>query len=753
MKLTKLHLGVLLFIALLDFSGFAGHLQKSLSDHRYNLKSIEASGQIVLIAIDPKSLHEISKWPWPRSLHGKLIEKLEQAGVSEIAFDIDFSSNTNPKDDTAFENALKAANGSVILPTFKQLQKSNVEVNIHHTSPLQKFQKHSWLATVNVTPGRNGQIETMSYGHTVNGQFIPSLAAILSGNYKPKANDFYINYSIQSSTVPVISYTDILNNRINKTLLKNKKAIIGVTAIELGDHVFVPSQGMISGPMLQILASETLLQNKQLHTSSPITSLLGVLIIALVITIFAKKVKLFERIYLFLIAAIIIEIAAIFAQQYANLIINTSHWHLTLMAYFIATLVLEVDLRKVLIRMMRVELANTQQMFQQVFNNSFTGTIIANQDGIIQAASKTSTKLLKLEKQTNLKGKHYQDVLPPEIITAANQLLTQADKQNHTTHFASQSQINQSNGDQITLEFILTLTTLQSEKHNQQPQHIVSFSFQDITARHKAELAQRDAILAATQANIAKNEFLSNMSHELRTPLNAIIGFSDIMKNSNQSNNVSSQNSDFAAEIKNSGEQLLKIINDILTLTKIESNSLTINEQQCDLLEILDFAMESLSKIFPEQQLNLTLEHKGNLPDLNADPEICKQMVTELLSNAIKFSPSGSEIKIKAEKNQTGDLCLTIQDYGTGISHQEIEKIFAPFYQIESAKDRHFEGTGLGLTKANAFMKLHDGNIKIESTLGHGTTIHLIFPKERTIEIIPSVIDINSAKHKILKTG
>ena len=135
---------------------------------------------------------------------------------------------------------------------------------------------------MNIVPGRNGQIEKMAYGHIIQKEFVPSFAAMLTGKYQPNAQDFFIDFSINANSIPVFSFVDVLNNRIKTELLTGKKIVIGATATELGDNVFVPSQGLIAGPILQILAAETILQNRQLHTTKPMITLIGLMIIAFI---------------------------------------------------------------------------------------------------------------------------------------------------------------------------------------------------------------------------------------------------------------------------------------------------------------------------------------------------------------------------------------------------------------------------------------------------------------------------------------
>lgn len=686
---------------------------------------------MALVAIDAKSLKEIPQWPWPRSLHAKLIQKLEKAGVSDIAFDIDFSAITNKKDDKALLQALKQAKGSILLPAFKQVQTSNTNKTIIDTTPLPQFKKHSWLASVNIEAGRNGSIESMAYGHIIEDEFVPSMAAMLSGQYKPQAKDFFIDYSIQSSSVPIFSYADIINEKINTKLLKNKKIIIGATATELGDNLYVPHQGLISGPMLQVLATETLLQNRQLHETTPLITIIGILCLSLLILYISTKIKLAERIYLFIFASLLIESVALISQAYFNIIMKTSLWHVTLIAYFATILLQEIDIRKLMTNVMKVKLANTQQMFEQVFNDSFTGTIIANEKGLIQAASQSSMVILNLDPNISLIGKHYRDVLPNQMTRATDQLLSQANK-DHSTHCSGKTHLTDTAEQITTLEYIVTLSSVaNSRKEDTNEKHIISFSYQDISAREQTETAQKEAMEAANLSNKAKTDFLANMSHELRTPLNSIIGFSDVIK---QTGDANEDIKEFASEINTSGAHLLKVVNDILKLSQIESQAISLNKTSCSPLELIQSAVETVKPISTQMKTNIIIECNDHQPDMLIDITICKEVIYEILSNAVKFSPANSSIIINCKQNATGELSVSINDTGTGMSEQEIENVFSPFYQIDSSKNRQFEGIGLGLTKASAYMKLHDGKINVDSTLNEGTTIHLNFPKNCLID-------------------
>ncbi|GJM02261.1 MAG: hypothetical protein DHS20C08_07620 [Rhodomicrobium sp.] len=747
MQRLTFHIAVFLLTGLIAFAGFDRIIDNKISEYRFELLPQMASGEIVFIAIDHKSISTLKKWPWPRSTHAKLIKSLREYKVSEIAFDIDFSSETSVSEDNALRDALENADGSVILPTFRQTQKHlNGKETIVHNTPLKKFQEHSWLASVNIYPSRNGKIDSMPYGHKINDEFIPSLSALLTGVYKPSSNDFIIDYGIRSNSIPTYSYIDVLKKTVNPNLLQGRKVVIGASSTELGDKIFIPGQGIVAGPLLQILGAETIIQNRELKELSQISVWIGILLLAVFIALQPKTYSIISKLSLFAVLSITMELIALTAYHYNGLMINTALWHIALVGFLTATLINEIDLFKLMKIITEGKLSETQQIFEQVFNDSYTGAIVANDDGTIRAASNAVTNILKTPEGVTLEGNHYRHYLPETIAIAADHLLKETD---HSQGLINQSgktefKVDPENDDStIMLEYTITLSPLPQDKSKpDQQRRIITFAIQDITNRHQAEQAQKAAADAAIQSDKAKTDFLANISHELRTPLNSILGFSEIIEQQALGPDKLDQYSEFAGDIKTSGQQLLRVVNDIIHLTRVESGEFTMNEEDCDVIDIIEYAVEDVSVIFRGHTLNIAVESDDNLPSLRADSKICHEIMTAIISNAIKFSDDNEEIMIRAIKNREGELCISVQDHGTGISRSELNNIFKPFYQIESDKNRQFEGTGLGLTKANAYMRSLKGTLKVASSLGEGTTIYLTFPARRCFAKKETVISL-----------
>ncbi len=252
----------------------------------------------------------------------------------------------------------------------------------------------------------------------------------------------------------------------------------------------------------------------------------------------------------------------------------------------------------------------------------------------------------------------------------------------------------------------------------------------DISERKRAEEALRQAKFQAEAASRAKSEFLANMSHELRTPLNAILGFSDAMR-SGELGNV--KNEEYLRDIHDSGSHLLAMINDILDVSKIEAEKLDIFEERVDVGATVDACLRLMKERAAKGGVRLVRDIARKLPALYADERRVKQILLNLLANAINFTPAGGKVAVKAEKTAASGLALAIADSGVGMSEKDIVKALEPFGQVDSGSSRRHHGSGLGLPLAKGLAELHGGMLEIASEVGAGTEVSVTFPSERTV--------------------
>lgn len=252
----------------------------------------------------------------------------------------------------------------------------------------------------------------------------------------------------------------------------------------------------------------------------------------------------------------------------------------------------------------------------------------------------------------------------------------------------------------------------------------------DVTAEHEIDKKLLAAKEAAEAANAAKSQFLAVMSHELRTPLNSIVGFSEILASRQEDAPSREMTQDYATTILESSRHLQTLINDILDATRIDNGSITLTEQEIDAAEIIEIAIKMCRD--QAEKADVTLMAKlVNDVELRADLTRIKQVVLNIVTNAIKFSPAGAVVSIEMAKSAAGSFILQVRDGGIGVRPEDMERIFEPFVQVDDNIARRFAGIGLGLSIARKIARLHGGEVTLESQFGAGTTVRFELPPAR----------------------
>lgn len=254
----------------------------------------------------------------------------------------------------------------------------------------------------------------------------------------------------------------------------------------------------------------------------------------------------------------------------------------------------------------------------------------------------------------------------------------------------------------------------------------------DITQKKKAELSLLKAKMMAEENNRMKSEFLANMSHELRTPLTAIIGFSDLLSTQHYGE-LNKKQLDFVDHISNSGKHLLSVINDVLDLSKIEASKMELEYEYFSLIGLIDEVNKSLYPLAAKKCLEVSICNNNKELEIFADKMKVKQIMYNLLNNAIKFTPDNGSISVIAKKDDK-TIEVSISDTGIGIPAHMQEDIFDPFVQVDASNKRKYGGTGLGLALTKRFVEMHKGKIWVESEEGKGSTFTFTIPDQKNDE-------------------
>jgi cell cycle sensor histidine kinase DivJ len=255
----------------------------------------------------------------------------------------------------------------------------------------------------------------------------------------------------------------------------------------------------------------------------------------------------------------------------------------------------------------------------------------------------------------------------------------------------------------------------------------IVIGLRDVTERHAADAVREVARQEAERIATSKSQFLATMSHELRTPLNAIIGFSELLVQPGMVPPDDPRRDEYARIINGSGQHLLEVVNAILDMSKIESGMMTVEQERVEVGQVIRSSRELLAVRAADKAVALTESLAPDLPDLIADRRALKQVLLNLMSNAVKFTPHGGDVTVTAVRDRD-HVEIVVADNGCGIAEADLTQLGAPFFQARQSYDRQHEGTGLGLSVVRGLLGLMGGSMMIESAPGVGTRVAIRMP-------------------------
>ncbi len=238
----------------------------------------------------------------------------------------------------------------------------------------------------------------------------------------------------------------------------------------------------------------------------------------------------------------------------------------------------------------------------------------------------------------------------------------------------------------------------------------------------------------AEQSSQSKTRFLATMSHELRTPLNAIMGFSEVIRDGMLGNRPEAYRS-YAGDVHSSASYLLNLINDLLDMSRLDSNAYTLDEHETWIGALLLDCSAMLATQAAKHGVQLSVASEGTDTLILADDRALRQVIINLIGNAVKFTPSGERVTISSEVGDDGTCAISVSDTGPGIPPEDLERVMEPFEQVRSHLSREHDGSGLGLAISRNLVELHGGTLRLESTVGIGTTATIVLPAERVLGV------------------
>jgi diguanylate cyclase (GGDEF)-like protein len=499
----------------IQIAGGGRWLDDHLSALRMQMVPRAPTGQIVIVDIDAKSLSAVGRWPWPRSIEATIVDRLRAFKAGEIAFDVDFSAASREKDDAAFEAALKRAGDAVILAAFSQ-KATTTGAGTVINRPIERFARHAWLADVTVAPDADGTVRRMAYGDVLDGQPIPSLAAMFGGGAGAIGRDFLIDFSIDADRIDRVSAIDLINGNVAAERIAGKKVIVGASAVELRDFFFVPVYGTVSGATLQVLAAESIAQGRTLAPTGPLVTYVMLALLLAAAAIILGGARWTVIVGALAATAVLLEAGAAVVQARFALAPTTGMAEIVLALLALATMAREIDFRRILLIISRNQTHNTQTILDRVIADNFAGVLVVDEAGTIVAASRTAEQLLGAH--DGLVGVKAVDRLPGEMTAALRTAIEDLKAGRWKESGIHDLEHPLSGSERRIIDYAVTPSRMSGgltiDGGKQGDSFIACLTFSDVTVRRLAEarlayLARFDTLTGLAN----RNQFVERLEH------------------------------------------------------------------------------------------------------------------------------------------------------------------------------------------------------------------------------------------------
>lgn len=419
---------------------------------------------------------------------------------------------------------------------------------------------------------------------------------------------------------------------------------------------------------------------------------------------------------------------------------NFHQEHLQLLTNTLAQKVEELETEITEHKQSEEKLRESEELFRTSFQYSPIGMCLTAPDGRFMDVNQALSNMLGFTRQ-ELQEKHFNDITHPEDLKIGMDALRKM-LRGEIPNAEFEKRYLRKTGEPIWAQVNSTLLKDPSGKPVRFIIHLLNITerkrAEETLQQYTSDLERRveERTLELTHANRAKSEFLANMSHELRTPLNSILGLSESLLEQSRGP-LNEKQTQAMQVIAASGTHLLSLINDILEVSKIEAEKLQIHPDIIGVKDVCESSLNFVRELAIKKSITLDFWNNQEVATLFADPQRLKQILINLLNNAVKFTPEKGNVSLEVDLNDERDqIQFIITDNGIGIAPDDLKKLFSPFMQVDSSLARQYQGTGLGLTIAYKLTELQGGSVHVESAVGKGSRFMVSLPWDQTQTVI-----------------
>lgn len=693
-------------------SPFVAPINNSISALYFGLplqKSVQNAG---IVAIDTESLRAENYWPWPRRRYADLIDRLESMGARQIVFDIDFSSPSD--DDAIFSAAIENAAIPIYLASHRQPLFSESDI-VAEMVPVPSLRRHAQLVTTAYIIDPDGIIRRYEDSEEFSFGIMPHVSGA-AAQKAPMGTQHPVDFGFDLSTMPVVPFEYVLRGDAGPSPLAGRTVFVGATAPELGDEFATPRLGVLPGVALNALAFESAAQDTTLDRASWWGDAILVLIALLVAS--CRPAIGGGRAYWFanFAAAMVILGAPYLIYAQGSVVMQPA------IALCTQTLLLMIRVGLMMDHLARqgfkskMHVQKHAAMLATIMDGNREGVLVVNHSGAIESGNEKAAQLLGLKDATFI-GCALEHVRP-EFVSIdwdnGDQHVLELAQAGGTAVFvaASRNTLDMAPADSR-FEVRKTARTL----------HI--YTLYDLTSQKELEQAERAAKEAFAEASRAKSTLIDVMSHELRTPLNSVIGFSDLIADESFGAHAQAEYKEFGEMIRASGNQLLGVVNDLLLAGQFQGKTVSCSPGDVDIANVVEAALDRIKSKPTWNSPTICLENlQGRLP---VDRSLMMTALFHLLDNASKFGGAKCTVQVSALETEQG-LHVVVEDDGPGVDATQVDKLTGLFVQADGARNRQFEGCGLGLYLVEQVTLHHGGQMKVSSQPNAGFRVDLLFP-------------------------